>query len=355
MKRWSIPLMVAAIALLLPAFPGDVSAQEGAALSIKKSADKTPVGLGDTITYTLTVANTGNVTVDNITLSDYKLWTPPRSIGSLAPGDNVTVPGNYTVLVADFPGPIINTANVTGTAPNGDSVSAIASATVELNPYAAGIEVTKAADKTTASPHETVTYSYTITNTGDVTIDNLVSQDDKLGEIDLGATASLGPGESMTAAAEYEVVIDDLPGPIVNVATAEGKDPLGNPVSAESNSVSVSLNKSLMTKAEILKLSGVPGKGIDTAPGLQKPFNPKSQAAEHAGKKNHADDEEATPDDGQGKAKMNKQLKIRTRVENQAGDDQATREQLKTRTRVENQAGNDEATDDKGKGKPKKK
>ena len=32
-------------------------------------------------------------------------------------------------------------------------------------------------------------------------------------------------------------------------------------------------------------MSGVPGKGIDKAPGLQKPFNPNSNAAEHAGKK----------------------------------------------------------------------
>ncbi len=39
------------------------------------------------------------------------------------------------------------------------------------------------------------------------------------------------------------------------------------------------------TKAGILKGSGVLGKGIDTAPGLQKPFNPKSQAGENAGKK----------------------------------------------------------------------
>jgi hypothetical protein len=49
------------------------------------------------------------------------------------------------------------------------------------------------------------------------------------------------------------------------------------------------------TKAEILELSGVKGKGIDTAPGLQKPFNPRSQAAEHAGKKdkdNDGDNEE---------------------------------------------------------------
>lgn len=44
-------------------------------------------------------------------------------------------------------------------------------------------------------------------------------------------------------------------------------------------------DNSTMTKAEILKQSGVPGKGIDHAPGLQKPFNPKSNAADNAGMK----------------------------------------------------------------------
>jgi len=39
------------------------------------------------------------------------------------------------------------------------------------------------------------------------------------------------------------------------------------------------------TKADILKDSGVPGKGLDKAPGLQKPFNPNSQAGNNAGKK----------------------------------------------------------------------
>ncbi len=39
------------------------------------------------------------------------------------------------------------------------------------------------------------------------------------------------------------------------------------------------------TKADILGDSGVPGKGLDKAPGLQKPFNPDSKAEDHAGKK----------------------------------------------------------------------
>ncbi len=40
-----------------------------------------------------------------------------------------------------------------------------------------------------------------------------------------------------------------------------------------------------MTKACVLIGSGVPGKGLENAPGLQKPFNPNSKAAGNAGKK----------------------------------------------------------------------
>lgn len=55
-------------------------------------------------------------------------------------------------------------------------------------------------------------------------------------------------------------------------------------------SVSLDLSKpftinSVDTKAEILSTTGVPGKGVDDAPGLDMQFNPKSQAADHAGKK----------------------------------------------------------------------
>ncbi len=58
-----------------------------------------------------------------------------------------------------------------------------------------------------------------------------------------------------------------------------------NPTS--NNSTTPSSNNSTMTKADILRQSGVPGKGIDHAPGLQKPFNPKSNAADNAGKKSN--------------------------------------------------------------------
>jgi len=156
------------------------------------------------------------------------------------------------------------------------------------------LTIEKTADKTSATLHEVITYTFTITNnTADVTFENISLNDDKLGDIVLPST-TLGPGESLTVDATYTVAlsdVSDLSIPITNTATVtatvQGQDPAGEPVSAISAEVSIplTLDKTLLTKSEILQISGVPGQGIINAPGLQKPFNPNSQAAEHAGKK----------------------------------------------------------------------
>jgi len=63
---------------------------------------------------------------------------------------------------------------------------------------------------------------------------------------------------------------------------AAGKDLAGN--WARTPEIMIFVDN-VHTKAEILIGSGVSGKGLENAPGLQKPFNPKSQAGKHAGKK----------------------------------------------------------------------
>jgi len=287
---------------------------------VTKTASPNPASLGNTIIYTYTVTNTGQVTTDNLTLSDDKLGDISLDKTTLLPGETATSTGSYThdVVVNDFPGPVTNTATTTGTDPLGNTVNDNATTEVTLNAYLASIEVTKDATPNPASPHEIITYTYVITNTGNVTIDNLALEDDMLGSIDLNTSTSLDPGESIAATATYPVTIDDLPGPIVNIATARGTDPLSNVVTDNASaSVSLTINKTLLTKAEILKLSGVPGKGIDTAPGLQKPFNPKSQAAEHAGKKDRNNEEE--------------QLQIRQRTENHSDADGQLKIRQKTK------------------------
>lgn len=193
-----------------------------------------------------------------------------------------------------------------------------ASATMVVAEEEAGLAVTKSADRTSAVVGDTITYSYTIANTGNVTVSNLSLEDDRLGAIPLSNT-TLAPGDNITATATYTITISDLPGPIINTAEATGVMPDGISLWATSNQVSISLtvNKITLTKAEILKLSGVPGRGIDKAPGLQKTFNPKSQAAEHAGKKWQPRVVQLkTKNNGQNQIVLQKQFQLQ--VENQA-------------------------------------
>lgn len=155
---------------------------------------------------------------------------------------------------------------------------------------AGSIEVIKQADREVAAPGDVITYTYIIINGIDKAIKNLSLKDSRLGNIPLTVDNEYLPsGENITATATYKVEFKDLlAGSIKNTATLTAEDEDGNELTASSNEVTVSIDiiKALLTKAQILKLSGVPGKGIDKAPGLQKPFNASSHAADHAGKKN---------------------------------------------------------------------
>ena len=111
---------------------------------------------------------------------------------------------------------------------------------LSCSPCAPAIDVAKAASVTTAHVGDAITYTYTVTNTGNVRLTGLGVTDSRLGAIGLGTTA-LGPGDSTTGSAQYVVVAGDLPGPLVNTATATGTPPSGGAVTDSSASVSVPL------------------------------------------------------------------------------------------------------------------
>lgn len=84
--------------------------------------------MGETISYTFTVTNTGNVTLTNVTLTDIDVTDTVDGvtitgspIGSLAPGafDTITFTGSYTITPADIEaGHFFNTATACGTDPD---------------------------------------------------------------------------------------------------------------------------------------------------------------------------------------------------------------------------------------------
>ena len=345
MKKWIFQVVLAIVALM-PVPAAMVGAQDDTGLGISIAAPAT-AAVGDNINYTYTITNGDNVTLSGITLQDSLLGTIDLGgLASLVPGATTTATAVYTVAQSDLPGPLENTATVSGTDPDGNPITANASARVELT-GTTSLQVTKSADKSTAAPHQTINYAYTVTNGGNVTINDLSLSDDKLGALTLSAN-TLAPGESATATASYTVTTADLPSPIVNTATAEGTSSDGQSISATSSQVSVSLfvNRWELFKAEILKLMGVPGKGIDHAPGLQKPFNPKSQAAEHAGPKNasqqpDSDEPEELRNQDENNEGAQEQLQIRERTQNQGAE-----EQLQITNEVQNQAENGQTSQD---------
>ncbi len=80
----------------------------------------------ETITYTFTVENVGNVTVDNITIADEKLNITNLAVtpAKLLPTEKGVATATYTISVEDLKkGKVINTATVSGIAPNGAKVS----------------------------------------------------------------------------------------------------------------------------------------------------------------------------------------------------------------------------------------
>jgi uncharacterized repeat protein (TIGR01451 family) len=170
---------------------------------------------------------------------------------------------------------------------------------VSLNPVFAqgGLLLTMNASPDSALLGDDITYTYIISNISENQTDNITLSDDIIGNIPLigdnGTVTSLAPGENITAVATHKVVWGDLmAGTIKNTATVTGVDPNGNPVTASSGEIAVSTDivKALLTKAQVLKLRGVPGKGIDKAPGLQKPFNPNSHASENVSNKDGVGD-----------------------------------------------------------------
>ncbi|MDK9712390.1 DUF7507 domain-containing protein [Acidaminobacter sp.] len=134
---------------------------------VKTAAPATYDAVGDTISYSYVVTNTGNVTLYNVSVVDDKATTSPVSVDSLAPGATADFTASYTITQADLDaGSVTNTAYAT----DGTTESEPDSETVTAVPMPA-ITIDKSANPTNIP--ETggeVEFTFLITNTGNVTL-----------------------------------------------------------------------------------------------------------------------------------------------------------------------------------------
>ena len=187
---------------------------------------------GETIYYTYTVANTGDVTLHNITLTDDRLGTITCPAAVLPPAASMACHATHTTTTADVDsGHISNTATVTGQPRTGPPVTDGAEEIIDAQ-QAPNIKLVKSAFPTEyRAPGEIITYTYTVTNTGNVTLRHVTVTDDKVHGPVACLTPTLSPGESTTCEATHAVTEANVAeGHITNAGIVTGDPPAGPPV-----------------------------------------------------------------------------------------------------------------------------
>ncbi len=232
--------------------PTVVPLTSGPAIALIKTADtsalQSPPQAGDIITYNFRVENTGNVTLTAVSITDPMLGgtVPGGPIASMDPGDvdTLTFSATYALTLADMAaGEVVNTATAIGTPPTGPNVTDDSGTTntdddplVTPLAQAPSILLEKFVD---AAPHLTgsvvgdlVEYTFTVTNTGNIPLNNVMVTDALAGVTVLGGPIPvLNPTEvdSTTFTATYNLVAGDITaGEVVNDATVTGDYGPGN-------------------------------------------------------------------------------------------------------------------------------
>ena len=237
-------------------------------LTVEKTSDVAEgatVGLGETINYTITVKNDGNVPYTGVTVVDdlagLKINEDTRytvnedgtvTVGDLAVGETVEITASYVVTSDDIKaGHVLNTVTATG-----DSIDDPKNPDEPKKPEGKDEEddetddldttltVTKTSDVeegATVSLNQTINYTITVKNEGNVPYTGVTVVDDLAGlkinedtryTVNEDGTVTVGDlavGETVEITASYIVTSDDIKaGHVLNTATAAG-DPIEDP------------------------------------------------------------------------------------------------------------------------------
>jgi uncharacterized repeat protein (TIGR01451 family) len=198
-------------------------------ITLEKLPDSQTVVSGDTVTFTIRVTNTGQLTLTGVTVGDVLATDCITTIGQLTPAASTSYQCVETGVTADF----TNVAVVTGTSPGGTVVTDTDSADV----FVIGPDITlvKLPDNQTILSGETVTFTIQVTNTGDVTLTG-VTVGDMLVPNCVRTIGVLTP----TVGTSYECTRTNVTADLTNVAVVTGTPPVG-PVVTDTDTANVNV------------------------------------------------------------------------------------------------------------------
>ncbi|MCL2652639.1 MAG: DUF11 domain-containing protein, partial [Propionibacteriaceae bacterium] len=216
----------------------DVTIPQAGTLTMKKiasEADGSPVTVlvvGDTIHYSFVVTNDSNVTVTGISINETS-FTGTGTMSAvdcpsttLTPGASTTCTATYVVTQDDvYAGTLTNTAVGHGNPPDVDSPPDTVTVPEDQKPSLALHKTGALAAGATGVAGDIVEYTFTVTNTGNITVKNISIDDKMIGLSNVtyhwpGPNGMLTPGQQMTATATYTLTQKDVDaGGVHNAAT----------------------------------------------------------------------------------------------------------------------------------------
>ncbi len=186
----------------------------------------TPPATGALITYTGTIINQGNVTLNNVTLTSSQTGGTVFTVPSLAPGAST----NFTTSFTAPADACSVTTTVTVNATDACAATAVTSAATTTCPLVTTpkVSVTLNCPPGATPLGGTLTYSGTVANTGNVTLTNVTIINDKTGNTVVFTAPILPPGASTNFTGSYVVPANATGCSITSTVTASANDKCAN-------------------------------------------------------------------------------------------------------------------------------
>ena len=197
-------------------------------------------GLGDTITWSVSVVNSGTVSVSALAITDPKSGPMTCAATTLAPGAATvcTADAAYTITQPDVDaGTVDNTATATANDPAGVPVTSPPTSVSTPVAATSPLRLTKRAVPTDVDldglidAGDAIAWSFKVRNTGSTTLHGLAVSDPVAGPVTCPVT-TLAPGDLTVCTADALATItqaDVDPGDVLNTATAAALDPPTSP------------------------------------------------------------------------------------------------------------------------------
>lgn len=173
-------------------------------IAIDKTPNNQTVNSGDTATFTLTVTNIGGVDLLNVVVTDNTCTTPVVFVGGDTDTDNeldLAETWTYTCDVVNVTQPFTNTATVTAEDTTPTQVTASDSAVVLVNGVVGSVPAIDISVSPTTQDvvnGDTATVTITVTNIGNVVLDNVVITDTATGSTCPTTIPTINVGEVVT-------------------------------------------------------------------------------------------------------------------------------------------------------------